>query len=52
MNKKKYLSPEFDFLNPRRKFKINDNICYSDTEGGAGAGGWGGGDSGEGPGED
>ena len=51
MNKKKYLSPEFDFL----KFKINDNMCYSDTEGGAGAGGWGGpgGDGGEsGPGED
>ena len=48
MNKKKYFSPEFDYL----EFIINDCICYSDTEGGAGAGGWGGDDSGNGPSED
>ncbi len=48
MKRKEYLSPEFDFVLVR----IQDNLCESKTEGGAGGGGWGGDPGAEGPGED
>ena len=48
LKRKEYLSPEFDFVLVR----IQDNLCESKTEGGAGGGGWGGDPGTEGPRED